>query len=202
MKENLTEIVFILDESGSMMRSQQSVIDGFNEMLQSQKAECGEAVLTTVCFSNYHRCIHDNVDIRNVCELTEKDYHPHGMTALYDTLGKYINKIGERLSITPEENRPSKVLFIITTDGAENHSQEFDRETILQMIEHQQEVYSWEFIFMGANIDAFESARDIGISTHNAHQFTADDMGVKMCYQEISCLVSERRKPFKNFKQQ
>jgi len=136
MKENLTEMVFILDRSGSMSNLTKDTIGGFNTMIENQKKEDGDAVLTTVLFDDMYELLHDGVNIQDVKELTNKEYYARGMTALLDAIGKTINTVGERLSKTKEENRPSKIIFVITTDGQENSSKEFTQKQIKEMIEH------------------------------------------------------------------
>jgi len=136
MKENLTEMVFILDRSGSMSNLTKDTIGGFNTMIENQKKEDGDAVLTTVLFDDMYELLHDGVNIQDVKELTNKEYYARGMTALLDAIGKTINTVGERLSKTKEEDRPSKIIFVITTDGQENSSKEFTQKQIKEMIEH------------------------------------------------------------------
>lgn len=191
MKDNLTEIVFILDRSGSMYHLAQDTVGGYNAFIESQKQESGEAVLTTVLFDDQYELLHNRVNIQDVQPLTEKEYYARGLTALYDALGKTINNIGEKLYNTPEEERPSKVIFVITTDGEENASHEFSRELIKDMVERQKEEYSWEFIFLGANIDAFGVGSSLGI-TYNAN-YSATVDGTKSVYDSLSNNISSYR---------
>lgn len=191
MKENLTEIVFVLDRSGSMFHLVQDTIGGYNAFLESQKQEDGEAVLTTVLFDDSYKILHDRVNIQEVKPLTEKEYFARGLTALYDALGKTINTIGERLHSTKEEDRPSKVIFIITTDGEENASREFARDTIKNMVETQKNIYNWEFIFLGANIDAFGVGSSLGIK-YNAN-YSPTDIGTRSLYTSVNSTVSNYR---------
>lgn len=186
MKENLTEIVFILDESGSMSHLTDDTIGGFNSYIESQKKEPGEAYLTTVLFDDRYIVLHDHVNIQDVPPLNDHDYRPTGMTALMDAIGKTINSVGHRLANTPEEERPSHVIFVITTDGYENASREFTREKAKQMIEHQQEKYSWQFLFLGAGIDAYQEARSIGIGGVHTMSVTADSMGTQNVYCSVA----------------
>lgn len=184
MKENLTELVFILDRSGSMRRLEEETIEGFNGLIEKQKTLPGETRLTTVLFDNEYTLLHDRMDLQTVKPLTREDYFARGMTALLDAVGKTIDLIGNRLSETPEAERPSKVLFVITTDGMENASREYTAQRVRDMITHQKEKYSWEFLFLGANIDAVATAKDIGISADRAAQYCCDEKGLKMCYNE------------------
>jgi uncharacterized protein YegL len=177
MKQDLTEIVAILDKSGSMSSLTDDTIGGYNEFIAEQKKLSGEAVLTTVFFNNGYQLLHDSKDIRDVKEITRKDYAAGGNTALLDALGKTINDIGLKLHNTPEENRPGKVIFFIITDGQENSSKEFTQEKIKEMVELQRNTYNWEFMFMGANIDAFSAAGAMGISKDRVFNYTAQHIG-------------------------
>jgi uncharacterized protein YegL len=193
MKKNLTEMVFILDRSGSMGNLVADTIGGFNSMIEQQKKEDGEAYVTTVLFNSHHTTLHDHVNIQDVQPITTNEYCTYGMTALLDAVGTTINSIGERLADTPEEERPEKVIFVITTDGYENDSREFTRDKVKEMIEHQQEKYSWVFMFLGANMDAVEEAGKYGISSHYAATYTASDLGTTSLYACTSKAVSNLR---------
>lgn len=186
MKENLTEIVFILDESGSMSHLTDDTIGGFNSYIESQKKEPGEAYLTTVLFDDRYVVLHDHVNIQDVPLLTDHDYRPTGMTALMDAIGKTINNVGHRLANTPEEERPSHVIFVITTDGYENASREFTREKVKQMIEHQQEKYSWQFLFLGAGIDAYQEAASLGLGSAHAMSVSHNAVGTQSVYASVT----------------
>lgn len=174
MKLDLTEIVAILDKSGSMSSLTDDTIGGYNEFIEGQKQLSGSAVLTTVFFNHEYQLVHNGKDIKKVKKITRKDYVAGGNTALLDALGKTINDIGLKLHNTPEENRPGKVIFFIITDGQENSSREFSQEKIKEMVELQKNTYAWEFIFMGANIDAFGVAGAIGISRDRAFNYSAE----------------------------
>ena len=194
MKENLTELVFILDRSGSMSGLETDTIGGFNSMLKKQKKESGEAFVTTVLFDDKYEVLHDRYDIKGVNLLTEKEYYVRGSTALLDAIGITINNIGKALSDAKEEDRPGKVLFVIITDGMENSSREFSYEKVKKMVEHQKSKYSWDFIFLGANIDAIKTANSFGISADMATNFVSDSVGTQLNYKIVSEVVSSFRK--------
>ena len=186
MKKNLTELVFILDRSGSMGGFVNDVIEGFNSMIKKYKEELDEAYITTVLFDDKYEVLHDHVNLNDIKPITNKEYYALGWTALYDALGKTINSVGARLFNTPEEERPEKVIFVINTDGEENSSREFTRSKVKEMIEHQQTKYSWGFLFLGANIDAETEAESIGISRNFAAKFAATSAGLSSSYDAIS----------------
>lgn len=193
MNMNLTEIAFILDRSGSMGHLTESTISGFNEFLEKQKNLPGEAKLTTVLFDNAYELLHNAVDIKEVRPLTTNEYWTRGCTALYDAVGKTIDDIGVRLAATPEEERPSKVIVVITTDGYENASCEYSQADVKNKITHQTEKYSWEFIFLGANIDSEEVASNIGICSANTADYIASDAGAFMMFSAVDAAVKSVR---------
>ena len=193
MKANLTELVFILDRSGSMGGMENDTIGGFNSMLEKQQAEPGECRITTVLFDNQYEILHDRIDIKAVSAITNKEYFVRGQTALLDAIGKTINKIGGVQKNTAEEYRAEKVLLVITTDGLENASREFDYDTIKSMVEHQKSKYSWEFIFLGANIDAVDVANRFGVAHNRAQRFHNDSEGIALNYDVLSRTVSTFR---------
>ena len=193
MKTNLTELVFILDRSGSMGGMESDTIGGFNSMLAKQQAEPGECRLTTVLFDNQYEILHDRIDIRAVSQITDKEYFVRGNTALLDAVGTTINKIGGVQKNTADEYRADKVLFVITTDGMENASREFGYEKIRSMIERQKSKYGWEFIFLGANIDAVEVAGRFGVDRSRAQNFHNDSEGIAMNYRVLSETVAAYR---------
>lgn len=193
MKENLMELVFIIDRSGSMAGLERDTIDGYNSFIQEQKKVEGEVTLSTVLFNNSFDVVHNRVDIRSVKPLTKNEYYAQGSTALLDAIGRSIVYIGERLEETKEEKRPSKVMFVITTDGMENSSCEYTYKRIKEMIKHQTEIYSWEFLFLGANIDAVGVAQDIGIRAERAVRYNNNSAGVRMNYNIMSNTVSKIR---------
>ena len=193
MKKNLTEIVFILDRSGSMAGLEDDTIGGFNAMIQKQKAEEGEAYVSTILFDNYTEVIHDRVDIQKIQPMTHKDYYVRGCTALLDAVGKSIRHIGNVHKYAREEDRPEKTIFVITTDGMENASREYSYERVRKMIEHQQEKYGWEFLFLGANIDAAKEAARFGITEDRAANYHADSVGTAVIYEAVSEAVCNVR---------
>ena len=161
-------------------------IGGYNSYVSDMQKEQGEAYLTTVLFDDRYIVLHDHVNIQDVPPLTNQEYSPLGMTALMDAIGKTINSVGPRLANTPEEERPAHVIFVITTDGYENASKEFDREQIKRMIKHQQEKYSWQFLFLGAGIDAYQEAASIGIGGMHAMSVSKSSVGTQSIYTSVS----------------
>ncbi|MDR0671985.1 MAG: VWA domain-containing protein [Oscillospiraceae bacterium] len=190
MTNNITEIAFILDRSSSMGGLESDTIGGYNSFLKKQQEQPGEAHITTVLFDSKYELLHDRLDLRAVSPITEHEYYVRGCTALLDAIGKTINKIGNAQKHTAEEYRAGKVLFVITTDGMENASREFDYAKIKSMIEHQKSRHGWEFIFLGANIDAVETAGWIGITPDRAQNYHADSEGVALNFHEMSETVS------------
>ena len=192
MKKNLTELVFILDRSGSMAGLEEDTIGGFNAMIAKQKLEEGEAFVSTVLFDNYTEVIHDRVDIQKVEPMTRKEYYVRGCTALLDAVGKSIRHIRNVHKYAREEDRPEKTLFVITTDGMENASREYDYRRVRQMIE-QQKQDGWEFLFLGANIDAAKEAARFGIQADRAANYHADRQGTAVIYEAVSEAVCNVR---------
>jgi len=190
---NMTELVFILDRSGSMGGLESDTIGGFNSMLAKQQETPGECRITTVLFDNEYEILHDRIDIKAIEPITENEYFVRGTTALLDAVGKTINKISNVQKSTAKDYRAGKVLFVITTDGLENSSREFGYEKIKSMIEKQKEKQGWEFIFLGANIDAVEVAGSIGISANRAQNFHNDSDGIELNYCVLSKAVANFR---------
>ena len=203
MKKNLTEIVFILDRSGSMAGLEGDTIGGFNAMIEKQKREAGEAFVSTVLFDNVSEVIHDRVDIREIQPMTDRDYYVRGCTALLDAVGKAIHHIGNVHKYAREEDRPEKTLFVITTDGMENASRHYTYDRLKAMIQRQKEKYGWEFIFLGANIDAAREAARFGIDTDPAANYHADTVGTAVIYEAVSeavCNIRANRAVSKEWK--
>jgi uncharacterized protein YegL len=193
MKTNITELVFILDRSGSMSGLEPDTIGGYNAMLKKQKDEQGEAIVTTVLFDDNYQLLHDRINIKGVSLITEKDYFVRGTTALLDAIGRTIQKIANAQKHTMEDQRPDKTIFVITTDGMENASREYTYEKIKKMVENEKVKYGWEFIFLGANIDAISTAARFGIGSDRAANYNADSEGTKLNYETVCYAVSELR---------
>ncbi len=193
MKKGLTELVFILDRSGSMSGLERDTIGGYNAMLEKQKGEPGEAIITTVLFDDKYELLHDRINLRSIAPITEKEYFVRGCTALLDAVGRTINKIGDAQKHTAEDERAEHVMFVITTDGLENASREYSYEKVRRMIEHQKEKYNWEFIFLGANIDAIATAARFGIGQDRAANYNADSEGIILNYMVVSDTISSLR---------
>ena len=193
MQKGLTELVFILDKSGSMAGLEKDTIGGFNSMLTKQKSEAGQCRVTTVLFDNRYTLLHDRIDIRAVSPITEKEYFVGGSTALLDAIGRSIKKIADVQRSTAEEYRAEKVIFIIITDGEENSSREFSADAVKKLISTEKEQYGWEFLFLGANIDAVETAGRFGINADRAAEYVPDKRGTALNYAVMSEAVSEFR---------
>ena len=193
MKTNSTELVFILDRSGSMGGLESDTIGGFNSMLEKQQLENGECRITTVLFDNEYEILHDRIDIRAVTPISEREYFVRGQTALLDAIGMTISKIVGVQKNTAEEFRAEKVLFVITTDGMENASREFNYDEIKWLVEKQKSELGWEFIFLGANIDAVDVADRFGIAHNRAQNYHNDSEGIRLKYEQLSKTVSDYR---------
>ena len=193
MKKNLTELVFILDRSGSMAGLEADTIGGFNAMIEKQRNEPGEAFVSTILFDHCSEVIHDRVSLSKLPKLTEKDYYVRGCTALLDAVGSAISHIGNVHKYAREEDRPEKTLFVITTDGMENASRRYGYDQVRQLITRQQEKYGWEFIFLGANIDAAREAARFGIREERAANYHADTLGTAVIYDAVSEAVRNVR---------
>ena len=192
-KENFTSINVIVDASGSMAGLTHDTIGNFNTFLKEQKEFPGEAVFTLCTFNTDYRLPHDFVKIASVPDLSSKTYVPQGGTALLDAMGTTIESVGRKLAGMPEDERPSKVIFLIITDGHENSSRRFTAEQVKAMVEHQKNVYSWEFVFMGANIDAIGTGTSLGIDARNSLNYSADSVGTRQLYKSISENMSSYR---------
>jgi len=186
MKKNLTELVFILDRSGSMAGLEADTIGGFNAMIEKQKGEPGEALVSTVLFDHEREVIHDRVDVQNIQMLSREDYYVRGSTALLDAVGSAIHHIGNVHKYARAEDRPERTIFVITTDGFENASRRYSYDKVKAMITRQKEKYGWEFLFLGANIDAGREAARFGISPDRAADYHADARGTGVVYEAVS----------------
>lgn len=192
-KENFTSINVIIDASGSMSHLAHDTVGNFNTFLKEQKAFPGEAVFTLCTFNTSHNLVHDFVKITDVPDLNVKAYTPMGGTALLDAMGTTIESVGRRLAAMPEEERPSKVIFLVITDGHENSSHKYDSTQIKSMVEHQKDVYSWEFVFMGANIDAFAEGVNMGFTASNTLNYVPTAAGTQQLYSSISSSMTNYR---------
>lgn len=184
MKKDLIELVFVLDESGSMWALTDDTINNYNKLLEERRKE-GNCIVSTIVFNKYRKVVHDRISIDKVKNITTEDYIAGGTTALYDAVGSAIDEIGRALSNTPEEERPEKVMFVIITDGEENASVEYSQNDVLERITHQKEKYNWDFSFIGANIDAEKAAKDIGISSMDAFAYSNNSIGMQSVYQSL-----------------
>ena len=190
MKKGLTEIVFILDRSGSMGGLEADTIGGYNSMIGKQKDEEGEALISTVLFDNETEVLHDRVPLDKIANITDREYYVRGSTALLDAVGGAIHHIGNVHKYARSEDVPEKTLFIITTDGMENSSRHYSYDKVRKMIERQKEKYHWEFIFLGANIDAVSVADRFGVDKHHAVTYECDRAGTALNYKIMSKMVS------------
>jgi uncharacterized protein YegL len=188
-----TELVFILDKSGSMAGLEADTIGGYNSMLKKQKKAEGEAFVTTVLFNHHYELLHDRINVKGISPITEKDYEISGTTALLDAIGFTIQKINNVQKHTSKNERAEKVLFVITTDGMENASREFTADKIKKMVQDQKQKYGWEFMFLGANIDAVSTASQFGIDEDFAVDYHADEQGTQLNYQMVSEAVTNLR---------
>ena len=193
MHTNLTELVFILDRSGSMEGLEGDTIGGFNAMIEKQKKEVGKAIVSTVLFDNEREVIHDRVDLQDIRPMTREEYYVRGCTALLDAVGHAISHIGNVHKYARPEDRPQKTLFVITTDGMENASRDYSYDRLKTMIERQKEKYGWEFIFLGANIDAVKEAARFGIRAECTANYHADSAGTTLVYGAVNDAICHVR---------
>ena len=188
-KNNTTELVFILDRSGSMAGLESDTIGGFNALIEKQRKEDGACYVSTVLFDNVSEVLHDRIPLKDVPKMTESDYTVRGCTALIDAIGGAIHHIGNIHKYARPEDVPAHTMFVITTDGMENASYRYSAEGVKRMIERQKEKYGWEFLFIGANIDAVETAKNIGIGRDRAVNYRADKQGTQVLYEMVSATV-------------
>ncbi len=194
MKKGLTELVFILDKSGSMGGLESDTIGGYNSMLKKQQELDGECRVTTVLFDHNYELLHDRIDLKAISPITEKEYHVGGSTALLDAIGRTIHKIDNAQKNTAKKYRAKNVMFVIITDGEENSSREYSIKKIKNQIEKQKEKHDWEFIFLGANIDAVETAGYFGITPDRAVEYLSDHEGTQLNYAMMSDTILSYRK--------
>lgn len=194
MKKDLTELVFILDRSGSMSGLEADTIGGFNSMIEKQKKEKGEAVVTTVLFDNQIETIHERAELKTITPMTDKEYFVRGMTALLDAVGSTIQHIDHVHKVIGDDNIPEHTVFVITTDGLENASKEYSAEKVKKMIEEKQEKDHWEFLFLGANIDAIKTAGHLGIHANRAVNYHSDSVGTQLNYEVMSDTIGAFRR--------
>jgi len=193
MRKGLTEIVFILDRSGSMSGLEADTIGGYNSLMEKQKKEEGEAYVSTVLFDDKVEVLHDRIPLSEIRSMTDKEYYVRGCTALLDALGGAIHHIGNVHKYVREEDRPEKTLFIITTDGMENASRQYSYDKVKKMVERQRKRYGWEFLFLGANMDAVKEAGRFGIRADRAVNYECDERGTEVNYRALSNAVSSVR---------
>ncbi len=193
MKKNLVELVFILDRSGSMAGLENDTIGGFNSLIEKQKKEKGRAIITTVLFDHEHEILHNRIDIKGVKTMTDKDYFVRGSTALLDSLGNTISKTLNTYKNTHKFQRPQKVMFVIITDGLENASNEYNYSKVKELINNTKEKYNWEYMFLGANIDAEVEASKFGIDSDRAVTYNADSVGTQLNYSVMTQVISDMR---------
>ena len=193
MNNNLTEIVFILDRSGSMSGLESDTIGGFNAMLEKQKKEPGEAFLSAVLFAGHSQVLYDRVDIQKVEPMTEQQYQVGGSTALLDAIGGAVHHIANVHKYAREEDRPGKTVFVITTDGMENASRYYSFEKVKKMVQHEQEKYGWEFLFLGADMDAVSVAGSFGIRRDRAVRYAKDPCGTALNFEVVDKTISKFR---------
>ena len=194
IKNNITEMVFILDRSGSMHGLEKDTIGGFNSMIEKQKGEEGKCWVSTVLFDDRSEVIHDRLDLSDVKAMTEKEYSVRGCTALIDAIGDAVRHIGNIHKYARPEDVPEHTMFVITTDGMENASHKYSSDEVKRMVERQKEKYGWEFLFIGANIDSVETAKDFGITPERAVNYNADPTGTAVLYETITDTISMVRK--------
>ena len=193
MRKNLTEIVFILDRSGSMSGLERDTIGGFNSMIEKQKKAEGEALISTVLFDNVSEVLHDRVNAKDIQPMTDRDYTVRGCTALLDAIGGAVHHIGNVHKYARPEDVREHTMFVITTDGMENASRRYTYEKVKQMIERQKTKYNWEFLFLGANIDAVQTAGQLGIGADRAVNYQCDSEGTALNYDVVSAAISTLR---------
>lgn len=192
-RNNITELVFILDRSGSMRGLESDTIGGFNSLIEKQKKEDGKCFVSTLLFDDMTEVLHDRVELENIMPMTDKEYYVRGCTALLDAIGGAIHHIGNIHKYARKEDVPENTMFVIITDGMENSSRKYNGEEIKRKIERQKEKYGWEFLFIGANIDAIATAKSFGISEDRAVNYIADEQGTNVVYDAVAMACSNMR---------
>ena len=193
MKKNCTEIVFIIDRSGSMQGLEKDTIGGFNSMIEKQKQQEGEVLISTVLFNGQSFVLHDRVSLDEIALMSEEEYSVYGCTALLDALGSSIHHIGNVHKYARKEDVPEHTMFVIITDGMENASRYYSKERVKSMIEFEKEKYGWEFLFLGANMDAINTARQYGIDRDKAVNYDSDPVGTRLNYEAIDAAIKSVR---------
>ena len=196
VKNNITELVFILDRSGSMSGLESDTIGGFNGLIEKQRKQEGECYVSTVLFDNVSEVLHDRVKLLEIEPMTEKDYTVRGCTALIDAIGGAIHHIGNIHKYARPEDVPEHTMFVITTDGLENASHKYSSDEVKKMVERQKQEFGWEFLFIGANIDSVETAKHFGIGADRAVNYHADHQGTGVVFEAVAdtvCLMRESR---------
>lgn len=193
MKNNITELVFILDRSGSMSGLEADTVGGFNSLIEKQRRQEGECFVSVVLFDNVSQVLYDRVKLADVRKMTQDDYSVRGCTALIDAIGGAIHHIGNIHKYARPEDVPEHTMFVITTDGMENASRRYSSDQVKKMVERQKNKYGWEFLFIGANIDSVQTARRFGIGADRAVNYHADSKGTSVLYEAVSCSVAHMR---------
>lgn len=193
MRNDLVELVFVIDASGSMNKLVQDTIGGFNSLIEKQKADEGETRVTAFTFNHSVKKIYDNTEVNSISPLSGYNYIPAGSTALYDGIGTAIDFVGERLAATPEDERPAKIIVVVITDGYENASKEYTLKDVKDRIEHQQTKYSWEFMYLGADINSMKEAKSLGFNPSFSKQYTASSEGTQTVYSAVNTVASSSK---------
>lgn len=193
MRNDLVELVFVIDASGSMYHLKQDTIGGFNSLIEKQKNDEGETRITAVLFNERVKKVYNNADVNTIEPLNENIYVTGGCTALYDAIGTAIDSVGERLAATPENERPAKVMVVVITDGNENSSARYSFNDVKSRIEHQQSKYSWEFMYLGADLNSMKEAQSLGFNPSYSKQYTASSEGTQSVYSALACAATSAK---------
>lgn len=193
MRNDLADITFVLDRSGSMQSVRQDTIGGFNSFIDAQKKLPGECLASLMQFDDIHETLYEGKPLKDVTALSADTFVPRGSTALLDAIGRTINATGKRLSAIPEEQRPAKVIFVILTDGGENASKEFTRQQVFDMIKLQRETYKWDFVFLGANQDAIQTGAALGVAAGSSMTYASNSAGTKRAFASVNNYAAKAR---------